>query len=301
MLSSSRAQNTMRTYHTAWQTFQLFRSNYNCNASTPPTIEQVALFISYMSWSNYSANTISTYISALSFHERSHNREDITQNFPIKRLVEGCRRRHARLDVRCPITMPLLHKLIATLPLVCQTSYHTKLFTATFLLAFFGFLRIGEFTSQGRSIPLLEADVIVRGNPPQRKVSVRIRSSKTDQRGRGCVILLPESRSLCPVKAIVGYLEARPQPVPTPGIDQGFAFFRQFDGSPLTRQAFNRVLHRSISFLGLPAHYYTAHSFRIGAATSAAMAGFSDSHIQKMGRWVSGAYRGYIRLPAGEV
>ncbi|XP_041466138.1 uncharacterized protein LOC121416747, partial [Lytechinus variegatus] len=36
------------------------------------------------------------------------------------------------------------------------------------------------------------------------------------------------------------------------------------------------------------------HTFRIGAATTAAMAGCSDEEIQRMGRWVSSAHRRYI-------
>ncbi|XP_063960322.1 uncharacterized protein LOC135155301 [Lytechinus pictus] len=52
----------------------------------------------HMSWHKYSANTIAAYVSGLSFYLRSNNMEDITQSFPIKRLIDGCRRRHVRKD-----------------------------------------------------------------------------------------------------------------------------------------------------------------------------------------------------------
>lgn len=42
---------------------------------------------------------------------------------------------------------------------------------------------------------------------------------------------------------------------------------------------------------------YQAHGFRIGAATSAAESGASDIQIQSMGRWKSGAFQKYIRIP----
>ena len=40
---------------------------------------------------------------------------------------------------------------------------------------------------------------------------------------------------------------------------------------------------------------YTGHSFRIGAATSAAQVGLSDSPIQILGRWRSSAFQHYLR------
>ena len=42
---------------------------------------------------------------------------------------------------------------------------------------------------------------------------------------------------------------------------------------------------------------YTGHSFRRGAASSAAAAGYSDYEIQLLGRWRSDAYRLYIDVP----
>ena len=41
----------------------------------------------------------------------------------------------------------------------------------------------------------------------------------------------------------------------------------------------------------------SSHSFRIGAATIAAAAGFPRWLIQALGRWSSNCYKEYIRIP----
>ena len=43
---------------------------------------------------------------------------------------------------------------------------------------------------------------------------------------------------------------------------------------------------------------YAGHSFRIGAASTAAANGIEVSIIQTLGRWISSAYLDYIRIPA---
>ena len=47
---------------------------------------------------------------------------------------------------------------------------------------------------------------------------------------------------------------------------------------------------------GLPGDF-SSHSFRIGAATSAASAGVPDRLIQVLDWWKSNAYKQYIRTP----
>ena len=42
---------------------------------------------------------------------------------------------------------------------------------------------------------------------------------------------------------------------------------------------------------------YSGHSFRIGAATTAAAVGVEDSMIKTLGRWKSAAYLAYVRIP----
>ena len=88
------------------------------------------------------------------------------------------------------------------------------------------------------------------------------------------------------------YLTLRPRG----GGEGGRCFFRAFGRFPLVRSEFNTLLKRCVEFVDLPVQFFSAHSFRIGAATSAAMLGMSDAMIRNMGRWSSNTFKRYIRI-----
>ncbi|CAC5398778.1 unnamed protein product [Mytilus coruscus] len=117
-------------------------------------------------------------------------------------------------------------------------------------------------------------------------IEIRLRSSKTDQCCTGTTIVIDDRPSdVCAVFALRNYLKIRP--------NVAGQLFCHFDGTPITRYQFSGVLKTSLNILGLSQAKYSSHSFRIGAATSAAMNGLSDSEIQAMGSpttiWIVGS------------
>ncbi|XP_077094312.1 uncharacterized protein LOC143746387 [Siphateles boraxobius] len=64
---------------------------------------------------------------------------------------------------------------------------------------------------------------------------------------------------------------------------------------PVTRFWFQKHLKSVLQQSGIPAKNFSSHSFRIGAATSAAQKGLSQQQIQALGRWSSDAFQSYIR------
>ena len=63
------------------------------------------------------------------------------------------------------------------------------------------------------------------------------------------------------------------------------------DGTPISRKYFTQQLNISLIGCGLDTKLYKGHSFRIGAATTAALEGVSEEKIKVMGRWSSNALK----------
>ena len=100
-----------------------------------------------------------------------------------------------------------------------------------------------------------------------------LKQSKCDQFGRGADVILGRSgNALCPVAAILNYMIAR-------GTESG-SFFLDSSGCIITKSWFVNQIRGVLNDIGLPQHQYAGHSFRIGAATTAALAGVEDSVIQ---------------------
>ena len=194
---------------------------------------------------------------------------------------------------RLPITIDHLREIQRSLDL--STRDHNMLWAAC-CLGFFGFLRAGEFTvnvpfqpSIHMTVSDLQADALV--NPTCFKVYVKC--SKTEPFRLGCDIYLGGIEgSICPIRALGSYLASR-------GSAEG-PLFTFSDGHPLTRQQLSSTV-QSILSAARCSGVYSGHSFRIGAATTAATQGVPDHLIKTLGRWSSDAYQIYIRTPVHSI
>ena len=80
-------------------------------------------------------------------------------------------------------------------------------------LAYFGFMRAGEFTTSSSIDPpaILASDVAVDSHTNPSMLRILLRRAKTDPFGKGVVICVGKTNStMCPVAALLGYLAARP-------------------------------------------------------------------------------------------
>ena len=166
------------------------------------------------------------------------------------------------------------------------------MFQAAFLLAFFGFLRVGEFTLRSKfedahRVPTIE-DIQLCCTPTEFGFCAyqifqngSIWEFCYDQDIRN------ETENLCPVKAMKAFLQVRP-------LIRG-RLFCHADYSPIIGFQFSAVLRKSLAYAGTPPSRYGTHSFRIVAAPTVAMAGVLGEEIRAMGRQRSGVYIRYIR------
>ena len=152
---------------------------------------------------------------------------------------------------------------------------------------FYGAFRISELVSPSRlrAGGLMQEDVWIAED----KVGIRLRRSKTDQRGRGVDVVLfslPGAR-VCPVAAVKAFLGVRPE--------GGGPLLRHEDGSFLSKFQFVAVFRSCLQEMGLDKSEFSSHSFRIGAATEAARCGMNEAAVRKIGRWESRRFRSYVR------
>ncbi|XP_046558393.1 uncharacterized protein LOC124267514 [Haliotis rubra] len=216
------------------------------------------------------------------------------EGVPLPRLeyiLKGIKRQQAHpARQRLPITVDILDHMCRSLHQGCFTPFVDSLMLAVVCLAFLGFLRCGEFTVRGSfdcDSNLCRNDVVLAED--NSFMERTLRSSKTDPYRRGVKIVVFDNERFQHVHAMSQYLRLRASiPRPSP------ALFVTQEGYPLTREFFLHKLQVLLNRLSYRSSDFNGHSFRIGAATTAA-ANFVDDHlIQTLGRWSSMAYTRYI-------
>ena len=141
-----------------------------------------------------------------------------------------------------------------------------------------GFMRAGEFTIKSAqdydpSSSLSPQDISVDQHSDPSMICVHLKQSKTDPFRHGVNIYMGRTNTeLCPVAAILANVAIR---LSSPG-----PFFITKDGSLLTHTQLVAAVRQALSAAGLDTTGYSGHSFRIGAATSAARAGLEDSLLK---------------------
>lgn len=141
---------------------------------------------------------------------------------------------------------------------MCCCTYEVKLFTCTFLLAYFALLRVGEFTlvnsNTQNSSNCIQLKPI-QGHPHKHYLRLTIQHSKTDQVGKNTTFIIHSQplATLCPNKATLDFIECTPH---TP-VNHGFLI--HLNTKPLMRgtnstQSFKRLLKTYYQHQAILAH-----------------------------------------------
>ena len=214
----------------------------------------------------------------------------------LQLVLRGIKRsRREATRVRLPITVHHLKLFYMILAIPTTTNFDSIMLWAAMTLAFFGFLRLGELTCNSKfnsETHLNPEDVVFSSNlPSANAMFIKIKESKTDPFRAGHTITIGSSNTpLCPVSAMKKYLAIRPTGSVGP-------LFVNCLEQPLTKHELTRKTRQLLSQAGFDASKFAGHSYRIGAATTAASAKLPSWLIKTLGRWSSDCYVRYIQTP----
>ena len=254
----------------------------------------LAGFITHLFATNYAFSTILSTVSAISYSHKIVGLTDPADNVYIRKLLVGVHKTSRTMDLRRPFDQNMLGLLVRAAKYVIPDKLLQICIAAMFMLAFHGFLRIGEITVRPGVLAehLIQRSDLLIVPPRDRVISslqLTIRHAKHQHVDRPIALEIKSQSHNCPVVQICRYLRTR-------GSSPGPLFVFP-DKTPISRTYFSSQLSACLSRAGYDPSLYKCHSFRIDAATTAATRGYTDVQIQAMGRWKSAAFWRYIRIP----
>jgi hypothetical protein len=228
-------------------------------------------------------NSLDLYISGILFMAKEN---DIEVNFDSQK-VNQCRKGYRNCapnpTSQEPVRLNTLRhfgRLILKENLLGISEYNRRMVWISFLFAFFGLMRVSEYTEK-----LLRIHIQDDGS----NLRVKLTSTKNSQNRESFVLLanIPDT-FLCPVDNFRKWVRIRDRLFPA-----SMSLFRYDNGKVFSHHEVNdyiKILAKRLELTGL-----TSHSFRIGGASEAARAGVNAKVIQIMGRWQSDCFLRYIR------
>ena len=295
-MACSLASNSRKTYSSGEKQYLNFCMELQIqpNQTLPANEKLLIYFATYMA-RFVKADTIKVYLAAIRYlHIINGHNLNLQSFLRLQYVIKGIKCSQGGGGgkwTRLPIT--LTHLRLFQLLLSKQTFDNTMLWAAL-TLAFFGFLRVSEFTSRGKFNPhshLSPSDIVFkpsRLNPNYMQINIKV--SKTDPFRSGIKLTIGKTGStICPVQAMLKYMSVIPH---TEG-----PLFQLQSGTPLTRNNFTSLTRNLLRQMGINSHEYASHSFRIGAATCVGAANMPSWLIKTLGRWTSDCYQQYIKVP----
>ena len=287
LLCRTLAPSTTNTYKGAFQAYLKFCQLHNLKA-LPLHETNIMLYITSIAKS--SVSNVKIHISSMKHFAAlivgQHN-----PPFPrLYMLVRSIKRQSKKSPKRIPVTLQKLKTIHAYLASTSWSQGDKLMLWAAVTTAFFGFLRSSEYCSPQTKkfdpeTTLCFEDITYK----YPNIHINIKASKTDPFREGCTICLsPSNAEICPVQNLLQYISQHPH--------KTGPLFSYADQTLLTRRRLNTLLKDAIpSSSKAPV---SSHSLRIGAATTAAAAGFPRWLIQQLGRWNSDCFRVYIQIPS---
>ena len=268
-------------------------------APTPATEQGLCRFVARLEEEGLAHSTIKGYLAAVRHLHLEEGKDDprMGDMARLQLVLRGVKSSQAKHGGQGRLRLPISAHLLAELKMawVASSSPEGAMLWAASSLCFFGFFRSGEITvPEGSEFDgethLSLADLAVDSRERPTMLRVRLKTSKTDPFRKGVDVFVGKTGSeLCPLEAMLAYLKVR-------GWKKGPLFILR-NGQALTRPRFVVEVQKALASRGTPAKGYSGHSFRCGAATTAAARGIGEATIKMLGRWSSSALQLYIKTP----
>ena len=204
---------TLSTYKTGFNQYLQFVTlcNLNDNPNTMPVISEdimvkFVLFCANMLLLKWS--TIKIYVAGIRFHYIKAGLNQPFQSWDrLHYMLNAVRRKqgNTKSPKRLPITFSVLNQLCAKLKTGVFSPHTDDMLQSVFKLAFFGFLRCGEFTIKSAS----DYDKVIRIKDVvynQSSFTLHLRGSKTDPYHSGIKIYIASNIHLCPVLSMCKFI-----------------------------------------------------------------------------------------------
>ncbi len=276
------APSTLETYNKVVNGFKAFILTLDKGLDVfPVTPAHVSLYMCHLFNLGRAPSTIATKISALGYWHKVFDKPNPVDHFLIRSTLTWMRKKKPQQDKRMPLLLNSLHKMIDGLGKVQLSTYNAMMTRAMLLVSFHAFLRPGEMTKSINSIKFEKVKV------KSSSAKIRMLNFKHSKGRQARVRVKALGTDYCPVRALKRFMVLR-------GSYKGNLFCFQ-DRSPVPYLWYAKVFKDLVISAGLNLAL-KPHSARIGAATHAAATGVPEDKIRRFGRWVSSAYRGYLRL-----
>lgn len=295
-MTASLSTKTRVQYRKVIDQFHAFQQKHHPSMDLLPINTGVAIqYVTHIHLLGQSSSSVMSSVSALNYINKICGGKDLYDCFCFSRLIKGIRAVNPSRDTRLPITPDLLDKLCKAVHDIYTDKYECALLRAMMLLAFYGFLRIGEITCESSSAQ--NKNLLHLSHIDVDTVSKQLVIKFTDYKHKSHsnvfkLAISPQKGNCCPVSAISLYLKLR-------GTKPGPLFI--FNNTPVLRSMFTSRLQCLLRYLNFNTDLYKSHSFRIGAATTAIANGTPAEQVKVMGRWKSDAYKSYIRVQSLKV
>jgi hypothetical protein len=324
-------ENTVLAYRSRWRSFEAWCRDAG-RVALPATAQTMAAYLTHLAVDRgLKATTADAHLTAIRAVHRGAGAEP-PDGLAARKVVVATAKREAARDGRygpckaVPVMAADLPGIIATCDLETAAGLRDR---AVVLLGFALLARRAELAAL--SISDIE-------HVPGEGLAVTIRASKTDQSARGVIrrIHYASAEALCPVRAVVAWLECLAARAVTTGplftrIDRwgnlGPAAGGRYEAADrdgrLRPQAVGDIVAAACAAAVLAApgarpdpaaereaapgtrpaarRRYSGHSLRRGGATSMLKAGAQPLNVSRHGRWADGsrAFAGYVEEATG--